>query len=322
MLPDAALVERFSRDLDRLSPADARIGVAVSGGADSLALLLLAAAARPDRVEAATVNHGLREGSSDEAAAVAAISRQLGVTHEILTVEWPKKPESAIQQRAREERYRLLGGWAKARSLDAVLTAHHLDDQAETLMMRLARGAGVRGLAGMRAAATVPGSDIRLLRPLLGWRRSELADVCGAGGLSAVDDPSNQDDRFERVRVRRAVREADWLDPQAVAASASHLGDADAAVEWAARQEWASAVRDGGAEIAYRPSDAPAEIRRRIVQQAVGRLATEGSGTELRGRELDQLLAILASGGQSTLRGVQCAGGPEWLFTRAPPRRT
>jgi len=321
MVPDAALVERFSRDLDPLIPADARIGIAVSGGPDSLALLLLATAARPGNVEGATVDHALRKGSGEEAGAVAAICQQLGVPHEVLSVEWLEKPESAIQQRARDERYRLLGEWAKARKLHAVVTAHQLEDQAETLMMRLTRGAGVRGLAGMRAAATVPGCDIPLLRPLLGWRRSQLRDMCAAAGLRPAKDPGNEDERFERVRIRRALGQADWLDAQSLAASASHLGDADAALEWATGQEWANAVSNGGTDITYRPIDAPAEIRRRIVQGAIARLAREGAGTELRGRELDRLLALLTGGGQATIRGVCCAGGREWRFTRAPPRR-
>ena len=321
MVPDAALVERFSRDLDALIPPGARVGIGVSGGSDSLALLLLGAAARPKKIEAATVDHALREGSRDEAAAVAAICRRLKIPHEILTAEWLEKPKSAIQQRARLERYRLLASWAEMRGLDAVLTAHHLDDQAETVLMRLVRGAGVRGLAGMRPAATVPGRDIPLLRPLLSWRRSELAGICAAAGIDPVRDPSNEDERFERVRVRRALGQSGWLDPQALAASASHLGDAESALEWATRQEWGNAVSNGGAEITYSPVDAPAEIRRRVVQGAVARLANEGAAAELRGGELDRLLAVLAAGGQATIRGVRCAGGTEWRFTRAPPRR-
>jgi tRNA(Ile)-lysidine synthase len=319
--PDTALVERFSRDLDGLIPRSARVGIAVSGGPDSLALLLLAAAARPGQVEAATVDHALRPESRLEAEAVAALCGQLAVPHRILTVGWTEKPESAIQERARAERYRLLAQWAQERGLDAVVTAHHLDDQAETLVMRLARGAGVRGLAGMRRAAVVPGSDVSLLRPLLGWRRADLAQICSASGVQPAIDPSNEDEQFERVRVRRALGDADWLDPQSLASSAGHLGDAEAALEWATRHEWSRAVSNGGAEIAYRPADVPDEIRRRIVQAAVAQLASEGGGAELRGRELDRLMAVLATGAQATIRGVQCWGGEEWRFAKAPPRR-
>lgn len=322
MVPEPLLVERFRRDLDALIAPWARIGIAVSGGPDSVALLLLAVAARGGSVEAATVDHALREDSAAEAETVARLCERLGVPHRILTVAWAQKPRTAIQQRAREERYALLAAWAKQHSLDAVATGHHLDDQAETLLMRLARGAGVRGLAGMRSRATVPGSDLPLLRPLLGWRRSELMDVCTGAGVAPVSDPSNADERFERVRARRALGTAEWLDPESFAASASHLGEADAALEWATRREWSQAVTNGGAGFLYRPTDAPREIRRRIVAEAVSRLATEGAGAPLRGRELDGLMIRMEQGGQATIRGVRCTGGSEWRFNEAPSRRS
>ncbi len=156
----------------RLIAPDKRLGIAVSGGPDSLALLLLAAAARPGAIEAATVDHGLRPDSRAEAQMVAAVCARIGVPHAILTADWPEPPATAVQERARELRYRLLAAWLAERSLAALATAHHADDQAETVVMRLNRGSGVRGLAGMRPAATVPGSQFPLLRPLLGWRRS------------------------------------------------------------------------------------------------------------------------------------------------------
>jgi len=321
MVPEPALVERFAHDLDALIAPDARIGIAVSGGPDSLALLLLAAAACAGQVEAATVDHGLRPASRAEAEMVGRVCAELGVPHRILTAEWAQAPQTAIQEQARHERYRLLAAWAKERGLDAVLTGHHLDDQAETLLMRLARGAGVRGLSAMRRASKVPGTALPLLRPLLGWRRSQLEQICGLAGVDPAVDPSNEDGKYERVRVRRALAGSDWLDPQSLAASAGFLGDADAALDWAMRQEWDRAVTNGGAEIVYRPSDAPREIRRRIVSKAVARLATEGQGDTLRGRELDRLLSALANGGAASLRGVLCTGGDEWHFTLAPPRR-
>jgi tRNA(Ile)-lysidine synthase len=317
----AGSIERFARDLDGLIAPGARIGVAVSGGPDSIALLLLAAAARPDLVEAATVDHALRSGSRDEAEMVGRLCERLGISHHILTAEWSQKPQTAIQEHAREARYRLLSAWASERQLDAIVTAHHLDDQAETLVMRLMRGAGVRGLAAMRPLSTVPTSGLPLLRPLLGWRRFELAQICASAGLVPAADPSNEDEQFERVRVRRALADADWLDATSLAASAAHLHQADAALEWATMLEWDRAVADGGAEIVYRPSDAPAEIRRRIVSRIVARLAREGGGAELRGRELERLMAALGTGGTTTIRGVRCAGGIHWRFTGAAPRR-
>src|SRR5256885_9899433 len=244
MVPERPLLDRFARDLDALIATNARIGIAVSGGPDSLALLQLAAAARPGRIEAATVDHALREGSRAEAEMVADACAGLGVPHSILTAQWDDKPVTAIQERARQERYRLLARWTEDRGLDAIATAHHLDDQAETLLMRLNRGAGVRGLGGMRAASLVPGSDVPLLRPLLGWRRAELEPIVASAGLKPARDPSNEDEQFERVRVRRALAEADWLDPRAIATSAAHVGEADTALDWIAESLALARVTD------------------------------------------------------------------------------
>src|SRR5215208_1160737 len=118
MVPEPALVNRFRGDLDALIAPDARIGIAVSGGPDSLALLLLAAAARPGQVEAATVDHGLREQSRAEAEMVTSLCEPLGVAHTIVTIEWPEKPTTAVQERARDARYRVLAGWAAERGLN------------------------------------------------------------------------------------------------------------------------------------------------------------------------------------------------------------
>lgn len=320
MVPEQALVDRFRADLDTLIPADERVGLAVSGGPDSLALLLLAAAARPGGIEAATVDHGLRPEARDEALTVSETCNRLKVPHAILTATWDGIPDSAIQEQARRKRYRLLSYWAEERRLSGLVTAHHADDQAETFLMRLARGSGVRGLAAMRPRSITTGSHVRLVRPLLSWRRTELEQICMAVGATPACDPSNEDEQFERVRMRRALAAADWLDPAAIARSAAHLADADTALDWAVQMEWKCNVHEKHGLIAYRPAKAPSEIRRRIVSKAVRRLATEGE-PELRGREIDQLLDVLTAGGAATIRGVRCDGGREWRFTQAPPRR-
>lgn len=301
-----------------------RIGLAVSGGPDSLALLLLAAAARPGEVEAATVDHGLRAEAKAEAEAVADLCGRLGIKHQILKVRWADTPEAAlpqtaIQERARDQRYRLLGYWAEERGLGALATGHHADDQAETLLMRLARGSGVRGLAAMRPRSVAPGTEMRLIRPLLGWRKAELAALCEAAGIDPAADPSNVDDRFERVRVRRLLADSDWPDPAAIANSARHLGDAEAALDWAARAEWPRHVREKPGAIVVRPEGLPRELIRRIVSRALRKLASEGSD-QLRGPELNTLIDSLERDQRSTLRGVLCDGGAEWRFTRAPAR--
>jgi tRNA(Ile)-lysidine synthase len=285
-------------------------------------LLLLAVEVRPGHVEAATVEHGLRTEAVAEAEMVARLCETLDVPHSTLSVKWQTKPQSGLQERARTERYRLLGDWAEQRGLDAIATAHHLDDQAETLLMRLSRGAGTRGLGAMRedSPLPVPNSAVRLIRPLLAWRRTELENVCRSAGVEAAQDPSNTDEQFERVRIRNALKEAEWLDVEAVGRSASHLAAADEALEWATDKEWQSQVTETGALISYKPA-APREIRRRIVSRAVSSLATEGAGDVLRGRELDQLVGTLADRGTATLRGVLCSGGYEWSFKPAPSRR-
>ena len=321
MIPASEALTRFAADLDALVAPGERVGLAVSGGPDSLALLLLAAAARPRLINAATVDHRLREGSRGEADAVARLCREINVAHRILTIAWPTPPTSALQEQARDARYAALGEWAEAEGLGAIATGHHADDQAETLMMRLVRGAGVRGLASMRPAAPLPGKGtVALVRPLLGWRRAELVSIVAGCGLTPVADPSNHDEHHERVRVRRLMANSDWLDPAALAASAAHLAAADVAIDYAVAREWAG-VGDDGEALRYDPRDTPPEIRRRVAARMIAALASEGDGGALRGRELDRLLGDIAAGASTTLRGVRVSGGPVWCFRRAPPRR-
>jgi tRNA(Ile)-lysidine synthase len=173
----------------------------------------------------------------------------------------------------------------------------------------------------MRPRSIASGTEVRLLRPLLGWRRSELQQICADAGVSPIDDPSNADEKFERVRVRRALGAAEWIDAAAVARSATNLADADSALDWAMRREWKQAARESPGVITYRPGDAPREILRRIAARAVRKLASEGD-KDLRGAELDRLMGTLTEGGSATLRGVLCRGGAEWRFTSAPKRQS
>lgn len=318
--PADDLIERFSRSLEPLASEGQTIGLAVSGGPDSLALLLLAAAARPGKIEVATVDHALRKGSSAEAEMVAALCRRLDVPHKVLTIVWTKKPTTAIQETCRTRRYHLLGDWAIAWGLPVVATAHQAEDQAETLLMRLVRGSGVRGLAAMRETRNLA-RGVTLARPLLGWSRRELAGICAAAGVSPAADPSNDDPRFERVRLRQMMAEDGWLDPMGLANSATFLTQADDALRWAATQEWPKRVREEHAVITFDPTRLPREISRRIVRAIILKLETEGRGGDVRGPELERVLDALSAGGKTTLRGVLCGGGKVWRFATAPKRR-
>src|SRR5690606_7101036 len=172
-------------------------------------------------------------------AAVAEICAARGIDCAVLAVT---VASGNIQARARAARYAALGEWAERRGLSAIATAHHADDQAETLRMRLNRGRGLAGLTGVRAARFLPASPVTLIRPLLGFRRHELAQVVEAAGLVPAQDPSNLDERYDRARIRRALAEMDWLDPVALARSASLLGEAQQAIEATAEEEWANCV--------------------------------------------------------------------------------
>jgi tRNA(Ile)-lysidine synthase len=205
--------------------------------------------------------------------------------------------------------------------LGLLLTAHHGDDQAETLLMRLNRGSGVAGLAGVRAAGPVPGDDsgLRLCRPLLGWRRRELEAIVSAAGIEPAQDPSNSDEAFDRARLRRRMGEARWLDPAALARSAALLAEAEAALEWSAGRLFRERAETGERWVALNPHDLPPELLRRLVLRCLRRVRP---GAAPRGEQLMSLIARLQAGGTATLGGVKASSGEIWRFEIAPPRRS
>lgn len=307
---DETAAARFLRDFRAIAGEGVkRVGLAVSGGPDSLALLLLAAETL-DHVEAATVDHRLRKEGASEARFVAGVAKALSVRHSILTL--PPKPPGNTSAWARKKRYEVLEQWADALELDLILTAHHADDQLETMLMRLNRGAGVGGMAGIR---TLRG---RIARPLMAWRKSELVDLVEAQGLKAVDDPSNHDDRYDRARLRRALEQASWLDPAGAVRSGAALASADQALDWAA-EDYLS--RRGALALGMVSLDAkglPHELVRRIVVKCMVQVVPDAAP---RSDELDRLIRALGSRKVCTLAGVKCAGGDFWTFQKAPPRR-
>jgi tRNA(Ile)-lysidine synthase len=177
----------------------------VSGGGDSMALALLAqgwAQASGRTLRTVTVDHRLRPDSGDEARRVGAWLAARGIAHDILIWDG-EKPRTAIQAAARDARYRLIGAWAGQLGIRHVLTAHQIEDQAETFLMRLARGSGITGLAGMRDGIERDG--VRLCRPLLGIARARLRATLRAAGQDWIEDPSNESEKFTRTTYRRLV---------------------------------------------------------------------------------------------------------------------
>ncbi len=307
---DETAAARFLRDFQAIAGiGKKRVGLAVSGGPDSLALLLLAAETL-DHVEAATVDHGLRPEAASEARYVSGIAKALAVRHSILTL--PPKPPGNTSAWARKKRYEVLEQWADALQLDLILTAHHADDQLETMLMRLNRGAGVGGMAGIR---TLRG---RIARPLMTWRKAELVALLDAQGIEAVDDPSNHDDRYDRARLRRALEQASWLDPAGAVRSGAALASADQALDWAA-DDYLS--RRGTLALGIVSLDAkglPHELVRRIVVKCMTQVMP---GVAPRSDELDRMIRALWERKICTLAGVKCSGGDFWTFQKAPPRR-
>jgi tRNA(Ile)-lysidine synthase len=230
--------EGLERLFSSLSQASG-ILAAVSGGPDSMALMhglaRWASTGRRPPIHVATVDHGLRPEAAGEAAFVAREAALLSLPH--VTLAWVgQKPETGIQEAAREARYRLLVEQSCKAGASHLVTAHTLDDQAETVMMRLSRGSGLSGLAGMRRETDRQG--IRHVRPLLGLPKSHLLDQCRHRGWRFVTDPSNADERYARVRWRRLMPllAEEGLTAERLARLAERVARADEALDLKARE--------------------------------------------------------------------------------------
>lgn len=322
-----AALQTCGAALSRLAGGAARLGVAVSGGSDSAGLLLAAAdwaRGRGVALAAATVDHRLRPESGAEALGVARLCAGLSVPHDILIWDHDGAPTGNLADAARIARRRLLADWAARTGLDAVLLGHTRDDQAETVLLRLARGAGVDGLSGM--AEDVWAGDLRLLRPALGVTRGALQALCRARGVPWVDDPSNEDMTHHRPRARAALAALAPLgiDAAGLAAAADRLRGQRAALDHGADRLAAAALRLGPAgdlRLALAPwAAAPDDLRQRVLARAI---AWASGARRPRQRALAPLEAALRdpNAAPRTLSGALIVPmGPEALICREPSR--
>ena len=315
--------------------------LAVSGGPDSTALLLLmarwrGALKRGPRLLAATVDHGLRRASAGEARAVAALARRLGVPHR--TVRWRgKKPTTGLQEAAREARYRLLAAIAKSAQASAIVTAHTLDDQAETVLLRMSRGSGLSGLGAIARESPLSGygQAITLVRPLLDVPKARLIATLARAKIKFADDASNRDPRFTRARLRALMPAlaGEGLSARSLSRLAIRLRRADVAIETAVDNAMGRLSRDSCSNDGVIVLDAekfirlPAEVAVRLLARAVARAGAAGA---VRLGKLESLYEDLARAHASktprlrrTLGGALVTLSPsKLLLERAPPRRT
>jgi len=319
----AARPDRFS-----LIAGEAHVALAVSGGSDSMALLRLAEAwtrgrSRQPRLSILTVDHALRAGSASEARQVAAWAAALGADHQVLVWTGPR-PATGIQAKARQARYDLMTGWCRNHGATVLMTAHTLDDQAETVLMRLARTSSLDSLAGIHRWSVWNG--IKLFRPLLGERRVALREFLASVDQPWIDDPSNADERFERVRVRKIMPllAEGGITAETLSGLASEAADVSQAL-WAAAREWVErhgVEHDSGyGAVPIRDFGRQAEaLRTRILGCLIGRY---GGGKLPEPAELGLLSAWLAtaSAGRRTLGGAVIARrSREFLVGREPGR--
>lgn len=346
--PDCAIVARFRDDVTQVLgrvvlPAEP-VALAVSGGADSMAMLALAASAFPGQVIAATMDHRLRSAAADEAAMVAAYCATIGVPHVTLYPAAPIDPTN-VQAGARLARYQALQQWAAAAGATLLATAHHADDQAETFLMRAARGSGVAGLAGVRAqqrcevhlpdTSAETATDVHpidLIRPLLGWRAAALRAIVVAQGIPYVDDPSNVDPRYDRSHFRQLLAANPVLDPVQLARAASHADEADAALRTVAAWLWDTRrlvprdVADPDGQTWIDMTDLPRELKRRLCRSAIASVRRAKGITRpdfSDATNIESLLDSLDEGKSATQAGVMVRKSRGiWRFYAAPARRS
>jgi tRNA(Ile)-lysidine synthase len=326
-----------------MAPPAGAIVVAVSGGGDSVALMhLLARFAGARKLPppiVLTVDHGLRKSSAADARKVMAWAKALGLKAHMLA--WRgKKPRTGIEAAARDARYRLMGAWLVRHGVAALHVAHTMDEQAETFLLRLARGSGLDGLAAMRAVAPWPVAGFESLcihRPLLGITRADLRKHLEAIGQSWLEDPMNDDAAFDRIRMRKAagVLADAGLSSARIAAAAAHLSRARAALETVTEAVLARAARAVPEGVLLDPAAiaaAPREVGLRALSAVL--LAVSGQVYRPRFEGLERLFDRIGAGelgAGATLHGCHIAPAPKLhrtggaallLVRRENPRKT
>ena len=295
------------------------LGLAVSGGGDSMALLHLAHRGGWP-VAAVTVNHGLRPEAADEAAMVARFCAGIGVDHAILRWSGPA-PTGNLMDQARRARITLIADWAKAQGIGHVALGHTADDQAETLLMGLARKAGLDGLTGMRRTWRQDGVDWH--RPLLPVGRTTLRDYLRRHDVPWVEDPTNDDDQYTRIKARRALKALAPLGITAtgLAAIAEHLDFARSALNWSVDREARRIVSEQAGTLTLDRDEwraLPFELQRRILLAALQWMS--GAAYPPRETGLDRVQLAILRTGKATLSGCQIVAGQTTIRILREPR--
>lgn len=304
--------------------------VAVSGGADSLALLFLladwASATGKPRPVALTVDHGLQQGSKQVAEDVAARARRHGLAAYVLRWAGPK-PATDVEAAARDARYRLMGDWCCENGIHSLFVAHSMEDQAETFLLRLMRGSGVDGLAAMVPVGAFPArkcESLRLVRPLLSVPRSKLRGFLSRRGETWFEDEMNADPRFARVRLRGGwpALESMGFTTERIAAAARHLARARAALDREADELLASATRTEGRAVLL-DANAVATASEEIGLRVLARLLMHVSGRVYRPRfdRLERLAGTIRCNrlkGGCTLHGCCISPAPRRMACFGP----
>lgn len=298
----------LARDLTDLPQGD--IAVAVSGGSDSLGLLHLTADWAQDltqtkrKLYAVTVDHGLRPAARDEAGFVGQQAKALGLSHTVLNWHWDG--QGNLMDQARRGRYQVMADWARAQGIGTILLGHTSDDQAETFVMRLGRGAGVDGLAAMAPRFDVDGVTFR--RPVLALSRAALRDCLTTRSVTWVEDPSNDDPRFDRVRIRQNLGALDPLGvtPARLSDTAQAMAEAKKALNWALSQWAGDHVTQIAGDLAIASdgfAQLPREMQRRLMVATLRWIS--GADYAPRAEALDHLLDQALAAQPATLHGVR-----------------